>query len=117
MPIHTIKLLPSTQAIQAVSAYTEQLEDDSFDFTALLISLKNTAFDQGFMIEQDNSHWASTHGRDYFYNPKLFAHAPLVYICVFLSETFKNKEIEEVSANLPAPVLKQALQRLTCFCH
>ncbi len=52
--IHTLKYLPSTHAIQTVSAFREQLENSNSDFKTLLVSLKKAVFKQKFMIEQDN---------------------------------------------------------------
>ena len=115
--IHTIKFLPSAQAIQSVSGYSEQFDKEDMDFKELLISLKNTVIQSRFISEQDNAHWAVVHGVDYFHNPKLFAQAPLAYVCAFISEMFKNHEIEEISQRLPKSVLKQALQRLKSFRH
>jgi len=115
--IHTLKFLPSTQAIQSVADYSELFAAESLDFKALLVSLKKTIFSNDFMIAQDNFQWALTRGVDYFNNPKLFAQAPLVYVCAFVSEIFKNFEIEEIHRRLPASVLHQALLRLNGFNH
>lgn len=113
--IHTLKSLPSKQAIHSVSSYIETFEEENFDFQQLLVSLKETIYKSNFMIEQDNLQWATTRGIDYFANPKLFAQAPLSYVCVFISEVFKNFEIEEINRRLPTLVLKNALQRLKSF--
>jgi hypothetical protein len=113
--IHTLKFLPSTQVIQTISAFSEELEDDRFDFKETLISLKETVLKHGFMNNQDHSIWAVTRGVDYFDNPKLFAQAPLTYVCAFISEIFKRFEIEEIYKRLPKIVLKQALSRLAFF--
>lgn len=113
--IHTLKPLPSKQAIQNVSSYSELFEDKNSDLQQLLISFKETIYNNNFIVEQDNLLWATTRGVDYFANPKLFAQAPLNYICVFISEIFKNFEIDEIMKRLPASVLQQALQRLKSF--
>ena len=67
------------------------------------------------MTEQDNWQWALTRGIDYFEKPQLFAQAPLTYVCAFISEIFKNFEIEEIHRRLPKAVLQQALARLAFF--
>ncbi len=113
--IHTIKFLPSAQAIQSVSGYYEQFEQQDSDFKALIIALKATAIKSRFIIEQDNAHWATMHGVDYFNNPKLFAQAPLTYVCAFISEMFKHYDVEEIYKRLPVAVLQQALLRLKSF--
>lgn len=113
--IHTIKFLPSAQAIQSVSGYSDKFKQKDMDFKALLTSLKKTVIKSRFISQQDNAHWATVHGVDYFNNPKLFAQAPLAYVCAFISEIFKNNEVEAISQHLPVSVLQLALQRLKFF--
>lgn len=115
--IHTAKYLPSRQAIQSVALYSEQFNQTELDFNRLVVDLKKTVLETNFMVEQDNSYWATAHGMDYFHNPKLFAQAPLTYVCAFISEMFKGYEIEEIKQRLPVAVLEQALIRLKSFCH
>lgn len=114
--IHSVKTLPSQQAIQSVSVYSNQFDQKDFDFQTLLISLKETIFRNSFMIESDHYLWASTRGRDYLDNPKLFAQAPLTHVCAFIGEIFKNFDIDEINRRLPSHVLQKALIRLNSFC-
>jgi hypothetical protein len=57
--IHTLKFLPSTPIIQTISAFGEELEDDSVEFKQTFISLKN-CFKAWFMNNQDHSTWVLT---------------------------------------------------------
>ncbi|WP_022941291.1 hypothetical protein [Psychromonas hadalis] len=61
---------------------------NKFDVKKLLIFLKKTIFKYHFMIAQDNVEWVVKRGVDYFNNSKLFALAPLSYVCAFISEIF-----------------------------
>ena len=113
--IHTLKFLPSREAINSISAFNDLLQNENVDFETLLIELKKSVFTNNFMIEQDNWQWLVTRGIDYFENSKLFAQAPLTYVCAFISEIFKNFEVEEINRRLPQAVLHQALARLAFF--
>ena len=113
--IHSIHMLPEQTLINSVANFSDDFTEKDFDYSKLIEKLQVTISSNDFMTEQDNSNWARARSNDYFYNPKLFAYAPLTYVCVFLSELCKNSDANKISANCPAAVLQQALLRLKYF--
>ncbi len=93
--IHNLTILPKQQAINSVAALSQDFNSYSTDLSALLTKLKETILESKFMFGQNNSAWMSKRGRDFLANPKLFAYAPLTYICAFLGELFNNFEIKD----------------------
>lgn len=113
--MYNISLLPNQYAINSVSSLCDDFHEDNVDFNVLLSQLKMTIVESEFLLKQDNGKWFNRHGTDYLYNPKLFVHAPLNCICVFLSELFKLHENEYIYKKVPLIVLKSALKRLVVF--
>jgi hypothetical protein len=113
--MYNISLLPNQLAINSVASLSDDFHEANLDFKCLLSKLKLTIVESGFLSKQDNEKWFSLKGIDYLYNPKLFVHAPLNCICVFLSELFKLHENEYIYKKVPLIVIKSALKRLVVF--
>jgi len=113
--MYNLSLLPKQYAINSVASLSDEFQQEHVDFKSSLTHLKSTLVDSGFMLEQDHRQWFSHHGIDYLHNPKLFALAPLNYICIFLSELFKLYDIEDIYKKVSRMTLKSALIRLTIF--
>lgn len=113
--IHSLKFLPEQSLINSIASYSDEFMAKDFNYFNVVEKLKATILNNNFMTEQDNWNWAKTRGSDYFHNPKLFALAPLTYVCAFLSEVFKNFDVEQINTLCPANVLQQALLRLKSF--
>lgn len=113
--IHKLSNLPCQNTINSIALLGQQFTSKQLQFDHLLIQLEAIMNDSKFMIEQDNSIWMSKRGRDFFNNPKLFAQAPLTYVCAFLSELFKNFDAENIESRVNPAVLHQALKRLQDF--
>lgn len=113
--IHSLKHLPSQYAIDLISDYHDELQHNELNYQQLLGKLKKDLCRSGFMLNADNHIWMLTTGNDYLNNPKLFNYAPLTCICTVLSEVFKEDDLAEIAAKLPASVLKPALIRLNEF--
>lgn len=113
--IHSLSDMPSQFAIDAIANYQYELEMDKLNYTNLLAKLKNDMDSLGFVFEDDNQIWMLRRGNDYLLNPKLFNHTPLTYICIFLTEVFKEKDIDKLAQKLPPATLQMALERLNEF--
>jgi hypothetical protein len=113
--IHSLTCLPEQGSINSVARFSDYFMEKDFDYLKLIKSLKALILDNNFMVQQDHWHWVKTRGMDYCHNPKLFAYAPLTYVCAFLSELFKNFTVEQIKSSYPADVLRQALLRLKSF--
>ncbi|WP_028863177.1 hypothetical protein [Psychromonas aquimarina] len=113
--IHALNILPSQEVIDSIANYHAEFDDISFDYTQLLIKLKNEIYKLNFMVKHDNADWMQRRGSDYLTNPKLFAHAPLTYICAFIGELFKKYSLEELLEKLTPQILKSVLARLNDF--
>jgi len=113
--VHAISILPNQQSINSIAALSDEFYAKPFDLIVLLAHLKRAIKETEFMDSQDHSIWMATRGCDYIANPKLFAVAPLTYICAFLGELFNNFDIEEIQERIPPQVIEQALLRLNAF--
>ncbi|MEH6451718.1 MAG: hypothetical protein V7782_01640 [Psychromonas sp.] len=113
--IHSINGLPSQSAIDLIASYRAEFEKTTYDYALLLSKLKQDILKLEFMCQQDNQIWMMRRGRDYLDNPKLFNHAPLTYICVFLGEIFKEEDLNELEEKLTPEILENALIRLYEF--
>lgn len=113
--IHTTKILPNQQAIESIAALSAEFSAKQFDRKVLLKHVKEAVLETKFMSEQDHAIWMTARGADYIANPKLFAAAPLTYICAFLGELFNNLEVEEIEKKVPQEAIEQALLRLKSF--
>ncbi|MCG6200920.1 hypothetical protein [Psychromonas antarctica] len=113
--IHTTNILPNQKTINSLAALSATFKAKQSDTTALLTHLKETILETKFMDTHDDPIWMATCGCDFIANPKLFAVAPLTYICVFLGELFNNLEIDEIQERVSFQVIEQALLRLTAF--
>ncbi|MEL0628412.1 hypothetical protein [Psychromonas aquatilis] len=113
--IHQISRLPKQPTINLISSYGEDFNTEKCDYHELLAKLQSTIMQEKFMVQQDNTHWMDHIGHDYIDNPKLFAHAPLTYICALLSEMFKHNSIEKIEKNIPPSVFSAILKRLEQF--
>jgi hypothetical protein len=113
--IHKISNLPNQKTINSIALLGEKFTSQQLEFPHLLVQLEALIKESKFMRDHDNSLWMTKRGRDFFNNPKLFAQAPLTYVCAFLSELFKSREKEETLAEIPETVLQQALIRLQDF--
>ena len=113
--IHNLKILPEQQAINSVAALSREFHSDSLDLSTSLTKLKETITESRFMFGQNNAEWMLKRGTDFLANPKLFAYAPLTYICAFLGEIFNNSEINKIQEQIPHSVIQHALARLDDF--
>lgn len=113
--VHNLRILPTQQAINSVAALSQEFNSESFNLSLFLIKLKETIIESEFMSGQNNALWMSKRGTDFLANPKLFACAPLTYICVFLGEVFHNAEVKEIQERIPLAVIQHALTRLDDF--
>lgn len=113
--IHNIAILPKQQVINCIARFSQEFNIQPFNFSLFLKKLKRAFFDLQFMNGQNNALWMSKRGKDFLANPKLFAVAPLTYICVFLSELFNRYKIDELEKNISQNVLQHALLRLNDF--
>ena len=46
--IHTLKFLPSREAIESISAFNDKLQNENVDFETLLIALKKISIYEQF---------------------------------------------------------------------
>ncbi|WP_019613588.1 hypothetical protein [Psychromonas ossibalaenae] len=113
--IHKLAILPNQQSINLLAAFSNEFNSQHFDFTTVLSKLKKTILDSEFMNKHNNATWMATRGQDFLANPKLFASAPLTYICVFLGELFNNAEVAEIQEKISPNVIEHALKRLNDF--
>jgi len=113
--IHKISNLPNQHTINSIALLGHQFTSQKLQFDHLLVKLEALFVDSKFMVGRDNSLWMAKRGRDFFNNPNLFSQAPLTYVCAFLSELFKNTEIDEIELRVEPLVLFQALKRLQDF--
>ena len=113
--IHAIEIIPSQAAIDSIAIYRSEFDNESFDYNALLVKLKNVIHELGFMQKYDNAEWMQKRGSDYLANPKLFCNAPLTYLCAFLGELFNSYELDSLQEKLTPQILKCALTRLDQF--
>jgi len=113
--IHQLNTLPEQKTINLIASYSNDFERENFDYHQLLEKLNNAILLSHFMEQQDNSAWMSHRGNDYLANPKLFAHAPLTYLCAFLSEIFRHNKLNEIERNIEANTFKTVLKRLNDF--
>jgi len=113
--IHSLNHLPSQYAIDSIANYQPELEKEYLDYKMILKRFKKDIQRLGFTSENDNQIWMLRRGNDYLTNPKLFKHAPLTYICIFISEVFKEDNLDELAEKLPATIFKQVLSRLNAF--
>ena len=113
--IHSFNHFPSQYAIDSIANYQSELKNDYLNYMQLLEKIKKDIHKLGFTPENDNQIWMLRRGNDYLANPKLFKHAPLNYICILLSEVFKEDNLDELAIKLPAPILNQLLTRLNTF--
>lgn len=113
--IHQLEILPEKHAINLIASYSQEFEQDSFNYHQLLIKLHNAITHTEFMHSEDNSFWMRHRGCDYLSNPKLFKNAPLTYLCAFLAELFKQLQLQEIARKIPPNILQAALNRLHDF--
>ncbi len=113
--IHQLAILPNQKAINSVAALSKLFSANQFEFSTLLSMFKHAVLSSGFMSGQDNSEWMATRGCNYIANPKLFATAPLTYVCVFIGELFNKLELEEIQQRVSAAVIENVLLRLANF--
>ena len=113
--IHKLSNLPNQKTINSIALLGHQFISKELEFDILLIQLEELIAESNFMIEHDNSAWMEKRGHDFINNPKLFAQAPLTYVCAFLSELFKNSEADEIESSVQPIVIYQALKRLQDF--
>ncbi|MGJ8582170.1 MAG: hypothetical protein ACSHWR_07660, partial [Psychromonas sp.] len=102
--IHHINNLPKQATINLIASYKVDFEKDYFNYHQLLEKLQGVILKGHFMDQEDNAAWMSHRGHDYLANPKLFAHAPLTYLCAFLSETFKKNSLNDIEKSIPSTV-------------
>ena len=115
--IYNLSVLPDQYKINLIADFYDDFTEDCVDIEMLLANLKANMISSGLLSAENHQRWFFTRGMDYFYNPKLFAYAPLNCVCIFLSELFKLFNIDEISKNVPEMVIKCALSRLTDFKH
>jgi len=113
--IHSLNDLPPQYAIDSIANYQCELKINKLNYTQLLSKLKKDMYSLGFVFEDDNQIWMLRRGNDYLLNPQLFNHIPLTYICIFLTEVFKENDLNKLAIKLPAATLKKALARLNEF--
>lgn len=113
--IHALNILPSQAAIDSIATYCVEFDKEPLNYTQLLSRLKNTFYELRFMCKYDNANWMREKGHDYLNNPKLFSHAPLTYLCIFLGEIFKTYDLPELQEKMTPYILKCALTRLQEF--
>lgn len=113
--IHQLDILPEKHTINLIASYGEEFEQDTFNYDQLLLKLQGAISHTRFMYKEDNSVWMKNSGCDYLSNPKLFANAPLTYLCAFLGEIFKQLQLQEIAKKIPPNILKAALKRLQEF--
>jgi hypothetical protein len=113
--LHQLNILPEQRTINLIASYSNDFERDNFDYHQLLEKLHSTMSRSHFMDQQDNAAWMNHRGNDYLANPKLFAHAPLTYLCAFLSEIFKNNQLDDIERNIEPNIFEAILKRLNDF--
>lgn len=113
--IHELNSLPKQATIHLITAFGAEFEHKDCNYHQLLTKLQKTILTGQFMDQEDNAAWMNHSGIDYLANPKLFAHAPLTYLCAFLSETFKNKTLKQIESNISPNVFKAIIKRLSEF--
>lgn len=113
--LHQLDILPEQSTINLIASYSVEFEHDGFNYHQLLEKLDLAISCNHFMDKEDNAVWMNYEGNDYLSNPKLFAHAPLTYLCAFLSETFKQSEVNEIETKISPSTLQALLTRLNDF--
>lgn len=113
--IHQLNSLPKQTTINLIASYQGDFKHDNFSYHQLLEKLQQTIMRNQFMNQEDNAAWMNHRGSDYLANPKLFAHAPLTYLCVFLSETFKHNQLSQIEKKISPAVFEAILKRLNDF--
>ena len=113
--IHDLTIIPKQQVLNSVAAFDIKFDANSTELTVVLTKIKTTISESKFMQGQNHSVWMSTRGADFIANPKLFACAPLTYVCAFLGELFNNFDVEEIQKIASQEVIQQALVRLNEF--
>ena len=113
--LHTLHILPSQTAINSIADYRLEFEKPLFDYKKLLCDLKKALYELHFMYKYDHADWLRIRGIDYLANPKLFAHAPLTYLCAFLSEVFKHNKLSQIEKKISPSVFEAILKRLNEF--
>jgi len=113
--IHQLNSLPEKTTLDLLTSYGIAFEDKNCDYHQLLKKLQSTIMKGQFMDQQDNAAWMNHRGNDYLANPKLFSHAPLTYLCAFLSELFKKNSVKQIEKNVSPEVFKAVLKRLENF--
>lgn len=113
--IHSLTILPKQHTINLIADISGDFSKPQINLQDLLIKLKKSIIDSQFMQGYSDAVWMAKRGADFLANPKLFAYAPLTYICVFLGELFNNFEIKEIQERIPKEVIHYALIRLNDF--
>ncbi|TEW53885.1 hypothetical protein E2R68_10360 [Psychromonas sp. RZ22] len=113
--LYDLDILPPQNTINLIASYSKYFERESFNYPLLLEKLNATMLSSHFMEKQDNAAWMNHQGSDYIGNPKLFAHAPLTYLCAFLSEVFKQRQVKDIEKRIPPKIFRAALKRLNEF--
>ena len=113
--LHQLDILPEQSTINLLASYSLEFECESFNYRQLLEKLNTTILRNNFMDQEDNAAWMNHEGNDYLRNPKLFANAPLTYLCAFLSESFKHPELHDIERKISPTTLKALLKRLNDF--
>lgn len=113
--IHQLTSLPKKPVIDLIQSYGTAFDREQYDYHQLLSKLQTTLIKNKFMDGQDNAAWMNHRGHDYLANPTLFEHAPLTYICAFLSEIFKHNSLKKIEQDIPPNVFRAILKRLAQF--
>ncbi len=113
--IHQLNNLPKQTTINLIASYQGDFEHDNFSYHQLLEKLQNTIICHHVMDQEDNAAWMNHSGNDYLANPKLFANAPLTYLCAFLSEVFKRNKLSQIEKKISPSVFEAILKRLDEF--
>ncbi|MFT6985214.1 MAG: hypothetical protein ACJAT7_001022 [Psychromonas sp.] len=115
--IHALNILPSQAVIDSIATYRSEFDKETFNYTQLLSSLKKAVYELNFSCKYDNTNWMREKGQDYLNNPKLFSHAPLIYLCVILGDIFKTYDLPELQEQMSPYILECALTRLQFFSY
>jgi len=113
--IHQLDNLPKQTTINLIASYRSDFGHKDFSYHQLLEKLQHIIIRHHFMDKEDNAAWMNHRGNDYLSNPKLFAHAPLTYLCAFLSETFKHNHLKQIEKKISPNVFEAILKRLNDF--
>lgn len=113
--LHQLDILPEQSTINLIASYSAEFERDAFNYQQLLEKVNNTIRCNNFMDQEDNAIWMAYEGNDYLRNPHLFANAPLTYLCAFLSESFKHREVQDIEKEISPYILQAILKRLNDF--